>query len=110
MKPTFEGLVEETITRATGTCNQRGAEYGDSWKNPSFSMFEAVWKKVTGSPLTLTLDQKKAVALAVLVDIKYNRMVGGYKEDSIDDGINYAAALASQVRKAVPNPTTPSQS
>lgn len=44
----------------------------------------------------------RPLATAALVDMKYWRMMGGYKEDSIIDGINYAAFLAEDMSRLKP--------
>lgn len=95
-KPTFESHAEATIKRATSTFGQRGEEYGDSWAKPSTKMLDAVAKRMG---VNIPLHAKRALMLAVLVDVKYNRLEGGYKDDSVLDGINYMSALAEEMRQ-----------
>lgn len=95
-KPTFETFAQATIDRATATFGQRGKEYGDSWANPHTNMLDAVANKLG---VVIPQHAKRAVLLAVLVDVKYNRLCGGYKDDTVLDGINYNAALAEEMRR-----------
>lgn len=95
-KPTFESHMEATLKRATGICTQRGTEYKDSWANPSTKMMDAVASKLG---FIIPQQYKRALMLAVLVDVKYNRLDGGYKDDSVIDSINYNAVLAEEMEQ-----------
>lgn len=95
-KPTFETYVEDTLNRATSICTQRGTEYKDSWANPSTKMLDAVCANLK---VEIPEYAKRAIMLAVLVDVKYNRLDGGYKDDTILDSINYNAALAAEMQR-----------
>jgi hypothetical protein len=49
--------------------------------------------------LNLTNEQCRLLATAGFCDMKYWRNLGGYKDDSIVDGIAYDAFLAEEIRK-----------
>ena len=95
-KPTFETLADETLDRVRGIYAQRGTEYADTWKNPPLLAMKA-----TAAKLGIDIPDEfyKALALAALADVKYVRLIGGYKEDSVDDGIAYSGAWAGEMRR-----------
>jgi hypothetical protein len=95
-KPTFETFAAATIERATGTYTQRGQEYKDSWAAPATNMLDAVCSKLG---VNIPEESKRAIMLAVLVDVKYNRLVGGYKDDTVIDMINYELVLAEAMQR-----------
>jgi len=39
-------------------------------------------------------DLKRLMKLADLIDVKEDRMLGGYKEDTLVDGVNYRLVFA----------------
>jgi hypothetical protein len=92
----FSSRCLATLKRATATYDERGDQYGDTWRNARFLALKAVLHKfgILVSPRFLRM-----IAAAVLVDTKYQRLEGGYKDDSIVDGINYQAFLAEEVRE-----------
>lgn len=95
MKPLFERLATPTLARCQAVFTERGGQYGDTWKDCQFLVLRAVLSEIG---VELDDNDCRAIALASLVDIKHQRFMGGWKEDNIDDGINYAAALAEQMR------------
>lgn len=97
MIPLFEQRVTETLKRATDTFRTRGDQYGDTWRDCQWLKLRAVLFTTLG--LKISPAQCRAIALASLGDVKYQRMQGGYAEDHLIDGINYDAALASEMRE-----------
>jgi hypothetical protein len=95
-KPLFETLADATLDKVRDTYAQRGQEYSDTWASVRFVQMEATAKALG---LKISQEQCRSLALAALVDIKYWRSLGGYKEDNTIDGIAYAAAHASDMRK-----------
>lgn len=95
-KPTFETLADETLDRVRGIYAQRGTEYADTWKNPPLLAMKATANKLG---ISIPDEFYKALALAALADVKYVRLIGGYKEDSVDDGIAYNGAWAGEMRR-----------
>lgn len=93
---TFERLADATLARCRAVYAQRGASYGDTWLKTPFNALDAVTRKLG---YVVERRHMRAIAAAVLVDIKYERLVGGYSDDSIVDGINYAAVLAEEMRE-----------
>ena len=93
-KPLFEERVNATLDRCTDIFTNRGAEYGDTWAEARFLVLQSVLNKME---YKIDSIHFKAIAAAVLVDIKYWRNLGGYKDDSMIDGINYQALLAEEM-------------
>lgn len=94
VKPTFERLADSTIQEVTATYAQRGAQYGDSWANSSWNTVNAVCGQLG---VTIPPEFRRAIALAFLCDVKYNRHTGGFKRDTLIDSIAYQAALAQAI-------------
>lgn len=94
--PTFTRLADVTLDRCKATYQERGQQYADTWAKPPLLALRAVLRE-----LGYGYNEKhlKAIVLAALVDVKYVRLMGGYKDDSIIDGINYAAVLAQEMRE-----------
>jgi hypothetical protein len=97
MSGLFETYSKATLQEAISVQEERGAQYGDTWLNCQFLILKSVFKR--GGLQTPTQDECRAIASAVLCDMKYQRFEGGYKEDNIDDGINYQAFLKQAMRK-----------
>lgn len=91
----FEQRASATLKRVASIFCQRGTEYSDTWKEAQFLKMKAVAKKLGA---VIPNDAYRAIACAAFCDMKYSRLAGGYKEDSIDDGIAYDAFLADEVR------------
>lgn len=96
MIPLFESHALATIKRATATFQGRGDEYGDTWRECRFLKMKAVARELG---CNIDPEHFRALATAAFCDMKYWRFLGGYKEDSILDGINYDAFLAEEVRR-----------
>lgn len=92
--PLFESHANATIERVRATYSQRGGEYGDTWRNCQWLALKAAARK-----LGVQIPDKflTAIAAAVLVDVKYQRLEGGYKDDSVVDGIAYQALWAQEM-------------
>lgn len=95
-KPIFETFADATLNRVRGTYATRGTEYGDTWRNAQWLALKA-----TRDQLGLNIPDSalRAVAAAVLVDVKYQRLEGGFKDDSIVDGIAYSALWAEEMQQ-----------
>lgn len=100
-EPLFESNANASIARVTSTFGQRGAEYGDTWRNAQWLAFRAVAKRFG---LEIPESAIRPLCAAVMVDVKYQRLEGGYKDDSIVDGIAYSANLAEEMRAFEPQP------
>ena len=94
--PIFETYTDETLARVRETYAQRGTEYGDSWNTCQWLTVKAVAKKLG---VHIPEEFIRAVAVASLVDVKYNRLEGGYKDDTIIDSIAYKGLLAEEMRR-----------
>lgn len=93
----FAELTKPTLERCANIFNERGGQYGDTWRECQFLALKAVARELG---ITIIDDHCRAIALAALVDVKYIRLLGGYSDDSLIDGINYSAALAQEMMLA----------
>lgn len=91
----FQSLADKTLDRVRDTYNKRGKEYGDSLRHCQWLTMMAVAKEYG---VEIPEKARRALALAVMVDIKYQRNEGGFKDDSVIDGIAFASALAEEMR------------
>lgn len=91
----FPKRVMSAFQRTTDIFNQRGTEYGDTWKHCTWLKFKAVAKELG---CVIPDDACRALVAAGLADLKYFRFGGGYKEDNFDDGINYDGFTVEEVR------------
>lgn len=94
-QPLFESHVKSTLDRCTSIFNERGGQYGDTWAHCQFLAMRAVARKLGAA---IPEDTFRALAAAALFDTKYQRLEGGYKQDTIDDGINYGAFMDAEVQ------------
>jgi hypothetical protein len=95
-KNEFINSATETIKEVIQTMEQRGSEYSDSWGTEGvWLLTKAVLQKYTD--VTPTEEMCKAIGLAVFIDQKYSRFIGGYKRDTAIDMVSYIAALANKV-------------
>lgn len=93
--PRFSVNAVPVLAEAAEVLDGRGAEYGDTWANNRWLALLAVARRLG---IELTLGQARKLGAAALVDVKYSRLEGGYKEDSLLDGVNYAANLVGEMR------------
>lgn len=102
MSNEFISSATSTIKEVVATMQERGSEYCDSWgKDSVWLLTKAVLKKYTN--IEATDDVCKAIGLAVFVDQKYCRLLGGYKKDTALDMIPYIAALVDKVGDEINN-------
>lgn len=95
-KPIFETFADATLNRVRGTYATRGTEYGDTWRNAQWLALKATRDRLG---LSIPDSALRAVASAVLYDVKYQRLEGGFKDDSVVDGIAYAALWAEEMQQ-----------
>jgi hypothetical protein len=100
VKPLFDDLADTTLERVKQTyththVNGRGAQYGDTMRQCRFLTMQAVDTALKYKDD----DWRLAIFLAGMVDMKLERMRGGYREDNLVDLIAYAAALAELMRR-----------
>lgn len=95
--PAFERRANATLDRVRNTYASRGREYGDTWRDAPLFYLQSVLREFGLPPL----DRPRLVALAAatLADVKYSRMIGGYKDDNLIDGIAYTACLAEAMKE-----------
>lgn len=94
--PLFERRAMASMKRAQSIFQGRGLEYGDTWKDARFLTMKAVAKELG---IEIKDELYNAFACAALCDLEYERMSGGYKDDSLIDGINYSAYLAELMQE-----------
>jgi hypothetical protein len=97
----FERNACATLNRVTAVFCQRGGEYADTWKTCQFLTMKAVAQRL-GSHISP--EHFRALATAAFVDMKYQRMEGGYKDDNVVDGIAYSAYLAQEMAELLSSP------
>lgn len=94
IRPMFEKRALATLKRVTDTFGQRGTEYGDTMRDCQWLVIRAVAKQLG---VDIPPDKARAIAIAGMVDIKYQRYQGGYKDDNGVDGIAYQAFLTDEM-------------
>jgi len=100
-KALFGRYADATLARVRALYATRGAEYGDTWASCQWLTLQAVARQ-TGCRIPLLAS--RAIAAAVFVDMKHSRMLGGYKDDNLLDGIAYQALLAEEMRQFLAPP------
>lgn len=95
-QPLFEKRALASIARVTATFGQRGNEYGDTMRDCQWLALRAAAKQLG---IDIPLEKARAIAIAGMVDIKYQRLQGGYKDDSVIDGVAYATFLADEMQE-----------
>ena len=94
-QPAFNAAADTTLRRAQAISNQRGGEYLDSWSLDLMvtTFFDATLRRLGIN--NLTREEKRLLIVAALIDVKDSRMLGPWKQDTGDDGINYRAAYTT---------------
>lgn len=105
-QPLFEEYAVSTLDRAKATYAGRGLEYGDTWRQCRFLKMEAVARQLG---CAINPQHFRALATAAFADMKYWRFLGGFKDDSLIDGINYDSFLAEEMRRLLPSAPASSQ-
>ena len=99
-KPWFNNATETMSGEVAAVMAERGGQNGDSWKDNQQLAMKAVKREIDIHGSKITDNQNyRLLALAALVDIKYQRLMGGYKEDTPIDMVNYLYGLAYAVRE-----------
>lgn len=96
-QPLFEQHAGKTIGVVTSTFGERGQQYGDTWRDCQWLTLKAVSRKYG---VDIPEYAVRALALAALCDVKYQRQQGGYKEDSVVDGIAYGLVMVEEIKQA----------
>jgi len=99
-KQLFASHADTTIDRVRETYAERGEQYGDTWGLAPFLALKATLRR---AGIVFEERDLRSIAAAVLVDIKYARLIGGYKDDSIIDGIAYSALWAEEMKQSRPS-------
>ena len=87
-KPLFEERADRTLDKVRAVYAQRGGEYADTWRTCRFLAMKATAKKLG---LVIPDEYCRALATAAFYDMKYERLSGGYKDDSVIDAIAYGS-------------------
>lgn len=95
-RPIFETFADTTLNRVRGTYAQRGTEYGDTWAHCQWLALKATARELG---VEIPDSKLRAIAAAVLVDVKYQRLEGGFKDDSVIDGIAYNSLWAEEMQR-----------
>jgi hypothetical protein len=100
--PLFEQRCNATFSAAKRIFRERGDQYGDTWRHSQHLALKAVLEKLYEiEPGNI---ECQALAAAVLVDVKYQRLEGGWNADHAHDAINYEAFLADAMRELTHQP------
>jgi hypothetical protein len=107
-EPLFNSACKKRLNKAIEIVDQRGQQYGDTLRDCQWLIFKSVYKTISGYPHELiTSEYARALAIAALCDIKYQRFQGGWNEDNIDDGINYQSILPEMIELAIKSYESP---
>ena len=98
-KPMFEAMADPVIDTVRTTYAQRGEEYADTWANNRWLALKSVLDRHGVALDKVSKAELDRIGAAVLVDVKYARLEGGYKEDSVIDGIAYQALWAGTMKE-----------
>jgi hypothetical protein len=104
-QPLFDELCRRRLGATIQVQKERGDQYGNTLENCQWLVTISVMRQLSRWGYILDVPQPevaRAIAIAGLVDVKYQRFEGGYNEDHIDDGINYSAVLAELMDALVP--------
>lgn len=93
-KPLFEERADRTLDKVRAVYAQRGGEYADTWRTCRFLAFKSVAKRLG---LAIPDEYCRILTSAGFYDMKYERLSGGYKDDSIIDALAYGAYMADEV-------------
>jgi hypothetical protein len=98
----FDRAMQAVLGEALDIATQRGGEYQDSWslENQHTPHMDMVIKHLVDIDFMFLEHKyaKRLLMLAAICDIKLSRLGGGFKDDTIVDGINYQAALLHAMR------------
>lgn len=92
----FNAAVDAALRACSSISNQRGGEYSDSWalENQATRFIDMVLREVGDDRGPAA---KRLIMVASLCDVKISRTLGTFKADTLDDLINYLAALRSWI-------------
>lgn len=97
MSNEFIRAATATIKEVAQTMQERGGQYSDSWgEDATWNLTSSIVKKYTGKDLSK--EEMACIGLAVFIDQKYSRFLGGYKKDTALDLVPYLAALVEKVK------------
>ena len=109
-EPLFNSACKKRLNKAIDIVDQRGQQYGDTLRDCQWLMLRATYEQINdmaGYGYFLTDESLRALAIAALCDIKYQRFQGGWNEDNIDDGINYQSILPEMIELAIKSYESP---
>ena len=97
MSNEFIRAATVTLKEVASTMQERGSQYSDSWgEDATWNLTKSIIKKYTDKDLTD--EELTCIGLAVFIDQKYSRFLGGYKHDTALDIVPYLAALVEKVK------------
>jgi hypothetical protein len=92
----FGELFNKGCGHITNIITERAGQYTDTYAYPSHNAYAAV-TGTAGHPRDVIKEQMRI--LATQIDIKYDRLAGGLKPDTVYDLAAFAVALAGVVRE-----------
>lgn len=96
----FESHAVKALHAVERTFRERGAAYSDTWRECQWLTAKAVCRELG---VTVPPEFLDAIACAAYIDMKFQRMAGGFKEDHLTDGIAYMAYLITRMQELKPN-------
>lgn len=104
----FSRNANSTLSAVRLTYDERGGQYGDTWKDCQWLAMLATAGELG---LDITRDECRVLAAAALVDVKYQRLQGGFKDDTLIDSISYQANWRAEMLKVgqEPEPQKPTE-
>ncbi len=93
----FERSADAGHEQVRAVYHQRGGEYSDTLETNDWHVFRSLAKRLAG--VDISKEHARVLGLAALVDTKHERFSGGWKADSLIDGIAYELALAGELKQ-----------
>lgn len=89
----FNVAADATLARCQQIHAQRGSEYADTWalENVHAPVLKLALRETFG--FDATAEELRLIMAASLCDVKDSRLIGEWKPDNMDDGINYRGAF-----------------
>jgi len=100
--PRFERMADRGLAKIRATYTQRGMEYGDTVEENQWLVLKAIMVKL-GFPRPTDQDCR-LIFDSAMVDVKYWRNLGGFKEDNFIDGGAYNCQMLGELDQLTTKP------
>jgi len=95
-QPLFGAFAGETLERCISVFRERGTQYADTMRICQFLLMKAVARELK---IDIPQEYFRVLCIAGFADMKYGRLLGGYKQDTVEDSINYHGFVAEEMRR-----------